>query len=264
MHRSPWYTHQTTLKWRDFIPNYLIRYVVICSIFGIFVISALVVVTSAARIEDLERVKALAKAKQVRIAQENEEKSKFKPIVLEPLPFPLMSEDSSRNRSTKERSFKINDAEFTLKVRTSKQWAKVNLSGEAVRFGSKDRLDGELIYSAGCFGPCDTIEDNIALSLSAELRRYTHQGKIPRVTHWHVHHKTWVEYSILYQDSQGQAWLHGASIRLSNQWINALKCEYTAPIDLSFQNIEILHLAWDPWVIKFIDMCRNYKVVSWE
>ena len=178
--------------------------------------------------------------------------------------FPFPEVDASAFTSEKSHTFRITDAEFTLKVSVPSKWQKFNLGTEAVRFDSGSRYSGEVTFSTGCFGNCDTLERNIARSLSTHIRKVERQGRIPRVTHWHVHHKTWIEYSFLFRDAQGQAWLNGVTVKWSPQWLNAIRCEYLAPIDLAFENEEVLHFAWDGWAPAFIHYCRDFKVLSWE
>ena len=120
-----------------------------------------------------------------------------------------------------------------------------------------------LTFSAGCFGSCDTIEDNIANALKVYLSDLTRQGRAPRLTHWHVHHSAWVEFSVLTNEGDTTR-LTGVSVRWSPKWLNALRCEMSAPIAFPAESEEVLHLAWDMWAPLFVSRCRELKVLSWE
>lgn len=179
-------------------------------------------------------------------------------LIPNPFPFPPLR---SHRMVYQRKRFSIPDAEFNIEVAILPQWKKTLLKGTIIRFHNQNILDGELTFSAECFGRCDQMEKNIQQGLMNALKEFFHQGRIARVVHWHVHHKTWVEFSLLYKDTNGQFWLHGMSLRASkDEWIHGLKCDYRAPIDFSVENEEVLHFAWDEWVPTFIRMCRDYKV----
>lgn len=184
-------------------------------------------------------------------------------LIPRPLPFPEPRPLTGQQAYT----FEIPDAEFELRVRAPAGWAARPLSGEVVRF-EPARPDAaerntRLTFSAGCFGSCDTIEDNIANALKMYLNDLTRQGRAPRLTHWHVHHSAWVEFSVL--TSEGEVTrLTGVSVRWSPKWLNALRCELSAPIDFPAESEEVLHLAWDEWAPLFVTRCREYEVLSWE
>ena len=96
------------------------------------------------------------------------------------------------------------------------------------------------------------------------LRTLSRQGVNARVVHWHVHHASWLEYSLLTDNAEGQAQLTGVTLRWEDEWLNALRCEMSAPIELPFEHEEVLHLAWDLWAPLFVSRCRELKVLSWE
>lgn len=178
----------------------------------------------------------------------------------EPLPFPSMTSlrDGMRSR------FKIPAAEFKLAVERPQSWSYLELSEDQVRFQNSNSSEEYVSFSAGCFGDCDRVESNIAESLASHVEHDYHRGQDPRVVHWYVHHKTWVEYSLLYRESDGRAWMTGVSVRWSPQWLNALKCTYRAPVNFPYESEQVLHLAWDIWAVEFIRYCRRYEVLSWE
>ena len=179
-------------------------------------------------------------------------------------PFP----DSIPPRSHKRIKFAIPDAEFTLSVSIPRKWKKVNIRSDVVRFGTANLLEGELKFSNTYLDREPTIEENIATSLEQQMRveqqHYSYYSQSIHVLHWHIHHRTWVEYSLLYEDDQGQSWMHGVSLRWNPDWLNVIRCQYIAPVHIPQKNTELLHLAWDLWVSQFIQHCRNYEVVSWE
>ena len=181
-------------------------------------------------------------------------------LIPEPLPFPTVA--PLANATTK--YFKIPEAEFKLAIQKPKAWSFMALAGDTVRFQDSSHNDEYISFSAGCFGDCETIEVNIAESLANHVQRDHHRGLDPRVVHWYVHHKTWVEYSLLYRESDGTAWMIGTSVKWSPEWLNALKCVYRAPVIFPYESEEVLHLAWDIWAVEFIRFCRNYEVVSWD
>jgi len=182
-------------------------------------------------------------------------------FIPEPLPFPVVRDDARLKR----RKFELSEAGMGLSVLMPPLWKKESLDAEdQLRFHDPAHRDEYVRYSAGCFGSCDDLEENIAESLIRRAQRDYHKGLDPRVVHWHVHHKTWVEYSLLYRDLQGAAWLVGVSTRWSNKWLYALRCEYRASIQLPYERQEVLHLAWDVWAPQFIRFCRQYEVTSWE
>ena len=179
-------------------------------------------------------------------------------------PFP----DSIPLRSHKTVKFAIPDAEFTLSVSIPQKWKKVNIRSDVVRFGTSNLLEGELKFSNTYLDREPTIEQNIATSLeqqiTVEQHHYSYYSQSIHVLHWHIHHKTWVEYSLLYEDEEGQSWMHGVSLRWNPDWLNVIRCQYIAPVHIPQKNTELLHLAWDLWVSQFIQHCRKYEVVSWE
>ena len=181
-------------------------------------------------------------------------------LIPEPLPFPTVT---ALTNATK-KSFKIPEAEFKLAIQKPKPWSFMALTGDTVRFQDLSHNDEYVSFSAGCFGDCETIEANIAESLSNHVQRDHHRGLDPRVVHWYVHHKTWVEYSLLHRENDGTAWMIGISVKWSPEWLNALKCVYRAPVIFPYESEEVLHLAWDIWAVEFIRFCRNYEVVSWD
>ena len=182
----------------------------------------------------------------------------------EPLPFPQVSQLPN----TIKKRFKIPEAEFTLALQHPSSWQMIPIAGDTVRFqdAQQDPSQGQeyLSFSAGCFGDCENLESNIAESLGRHVERDYRRGLDPRVLHWYVHHKTWVEYSVLYRQSDGTAWMTGSSLRWSPEWLNVLKCTYRAPVNFPYENEEVLHLAWDHWASEFIRYCRNYEVLSWD
>jgi hypothetical protein len=185
-------------------------------------------------------------------------------LIPQPLPLPMRGELPSQERS----KFRIPNAEFSLSVQVPEQWEWRALTSDLVRFTPKSPLSPEpktvLTFSSGCFGSCDDLSKNIASALQRHLHALNRQGITPRVTHWHVHHKGWVEYSILTDSADGQAMLTGVSLRSEEEWLNALRCEMSAPIDYPLESEELLHLAWRQWAPLFVLRCRNYKVLSWN
>jgi hypothetical protein len=217
-------------------------------------------VDRALRGDEEEAARAAATARRVERAARPSEVSYLIP---RPLPFPEPAPIQGQRAYT----FSIPDAEFELRVKAPVGWAARPLSGEVVRFeparSSAQERSTRLTFSAGCFGSCDTIEDNIANALKVYLNDLTRQGRAPRLTHWHVHHRAWVEFSVL--TSEGDtARLTGVSVRWSPEWLNALRCEMSAPIDFPAESEEVLHLAWDLWAPLFVTRCRDYEVISWE
>ena len=187
-------------------------------------------------------------------------------LIPEPLPFPKVPDLANPVR----KRFKIPEAEFTLALKHPASWQMLAIAGDTVRFQTRDQgkklNQGQeyLSFSAGCFGDCEKLENNIAESLAQHVERDYHRGLDPRVLHWYVHHKTWVEYSLLYRQSDGTAWMIGSSVRWSPEWLNVLKCTYRAPVNFPYENEKVLHLAWDRWASEFIRYCRNYEVLSWD
>ena len=185
-------------------------------------------------------------------------------VIPSPLPFPeLRALDDQRSYS-----FRIPNAEFSLQVSAPREWAWRALTGDVVRFAPESPSSPEpgsvLTFSSGCFGSCDDLSDNISSSLQQHIQALTRQGMTPRVTHWHVHHRGWVEYSLLTDSPEGQATLTGVSMRWEEEWLNALRCEMSAPIDYPLESEELLHLAWNQWAPLFLARCRDYKVLSWN
>jgi hypothetical protein len=181
-------------------------------------------------------------------------------LIPKPLPFPTVTAHPNAQRE----SFKIPEAEFNLAIKKPKTWTFMALAGDTIRFQDVTHNDEYVSFSAGCFGDCETIESNIAESLSSHVQRDHHRGLDPRVVHWYVHHKTWVEYSVLHRETDGTAWMIGISLKWSPKWLNALKCVYRAPVVFPYESEEVLHLAWDIWAVEFIRFCRNYEVISWD
>lgn len=181
-------------------------------------------------------------------------------LIPEPLPFPKLKPLENGTVT----QFKIPEAEFTISIEQPNDWSKIILAGDTVRFQPQDQMNQHSTFSAGCFGDCDRLEQNIANSLSMHVEQDHDRGLDPRVMHWYVHHKAWVEYSLLYRKDDGSAWLSGSSLRWSEEWLNVIKCTYRAPINFPYENEEVLHLAWDIWAPEFIRYCRNYKVISWD
>ena len=185
-------------------------------------------------------------------------------LVPEPLPFPKVA---VLPNAVKKR-FKIPEAEFTLAIQHPASWELLPIAGDTVRFQDPQQNPQQgqeyVSFSAGCFGDCEKLETNIAESLAQHVERDYHRGLDPRVLHWYVHHKTWVEYSLLYRQGDGTAWMIGSSLRWSSEWLNVLKCTYRAPVNFPYENEEVLHLAWDNWAGEFIRYCRNYEVLSWD
>lgn len=185
-------------------------------------------------------------------------------LIPEPLPFPaqLSVQDQVPYR------FKVPNAEFTLEARAPRLWGWKALSGEVVRLAPSGPESPEpksvVTVSTGCFGPCDDLSRNIANALITHLRTLSRQGVNARVVHWHVHHASWLEYSLLTDNAEGQAQLTGVTLRWEDEWLNALRCEMSAPIELPFEHEEVLHLAWDLWAPLFVSRCRELKVLSWE
>ena len=168
-------------------------------------------------------------------------------------PFP----DSNPPHSQKKVTFNIPDAEFTLSVKIPTKWKKVNVRSDMVRFGTSDLLEGELKFSNTYSDREPTIEENIATSLEQHITVRDYYNQSLHVLHWHIHHQTWLEYSFLYEDPQGQSWMHGVSLRWNPEWLNVIKCQYIAPVYLPKKNKEVLHFAWDTWVSQFIHQCRK-------
>lgn len=185
-------------------------------------------------------------------------------VIPQPLPFPTTRELPKQEHYR----FRIPNAEFSLEVQAPEQWSWRALTSDVVRFSPKSALSPEsssvLTFSSGCFGSCDDLSQNIAESLQRHLHALNRQGITPRVTHWYVHHKSWVEYSILTDSADGQAMLMGVSMRWEEEWLNALRCEMSAPIDYPLESEELLHLAWKQWSPLFVRRCRKYKVLSWN
>lgn len=248
------------LQWKVLLPVWIRNFLRFLLILMILMISTLLGVDALIQ---KERAEQLARDKEYQrslLGQKDQDTSNLTILIPKPFPFPSYS----RFTEEREETFKIPDAEFTLRISKPILWSKTNLNGETVQFRGIDRFEGEIIFKTGCFGSCDTLDKNIANSLESKIKRYSHQGKNPRVVHWHVHHKTWVEYSILYYDSEGHPWLHGSSLRWDSSWLNALQCDYRASIDFHSENEDVLHFAWDGWAPFFVHYCRDYKVVSWE
>lgn len=185
-------------------------------------------------------------------------------VIPEPFPFPTLQELPKQERYT----FRIPNAEFSLEVHAPELWEWKALTSDLVRFSPNSPTSPEpftrFSFSSGCFGSCDDLSQNIAESLQRQLQTLNRQGITPRVMHWYVHHKSWVEYSILTDDAEGQALLTGVSIRWEEEWLNALRCEMVAPIDYPLENEEVLHVAWKQWIPLFVKRCRKYKVLSWN
>ena len=248
------------LRWRDYVTPRLIHVFLLLSSLVSF--GVVCVVMSAA--EHPPRAQSQVKAEQgheevKEVADAPSQELKW--FIPEPLPFPVVRDDPKLSR----RKFELSEAGINLSALMPPTWERISLNaGDKLRFHDPRDREEYVRYSAGCFGSCDDLEENIANSLTRRAQRDYHKGLDPRVVHWHVHHQTWVEYSLLYRDLEGGAWLVGVSTRWSNQWLYALQCEYRAPIDLPYERQEVLHLAWDVWAPQFIRLCRQYEVTSWE
>jgi len=223
-------------------------------------VAGVVLVERAGRTAEEEAARVASTARRVERAARPAEAPYLIP---RPLPFPAPRALGGQRDYT----FEIPDAEFKLRVRAPAGWAARPLSGEVVRFEPArppaDERSTRLTFSAGCFGDCDAIEDNIANALKVYLHDLTRQGRAPRLTHWHVHHSAWVEFSVLTAEGDVTR-LTGVSVRWSPRWLNALRCELSAPIDFPAESEEVLHLAWDQWAPLFVTRCRDYEVLSWE
>lgn len=243
------------LRWNTvFQPRWLFLIAMIGGFVSIILISYLIFV---ARIFHLEPEPQVGQAS----SPTTEKKAQTAWLNPEPLPFPHVLPVPLEALQR----FQIPDAEFSLAAAIPQNWDQAVLSsGDIVRFQNTEIQKEYVIYSAGCFGACEDLERNIAESLMEFVRRDHRIGKDPRVVHWHIHHKAWAEFSLLYRDSRGDAWMLGVSTRWENAWLNALRCEYRAPIHFPYEREEVLHLAWDTWVSQFIRLCRNYEVLSWE
>ena len=248
------------MRWGDYITSRLIRVGLIFS--SLVSLSVVCIVINAAERPprapgQVDEAQELSEAE----APADQQTQELKWFIPEPLPFPVVRDDPS----LKLKRFELSEAGIGLSVLMPPTWKKISLDAEdQLRFHDPSTRDEYVKYSAGCFGSCDTLEENIAESLTRRAQRDYHKGLDPRVVHWHVHHKTWVEYSLLYRDLEGDSWLVGVSTRWSDRWLYALRCEYRAPIELPYERQEVLHLAWDVWAPQFIRFCRQYEVTSWE
>ena len=185
----------------------------------------------------------------------------FMPSVL---PMPSFRDTEGKRRIER---FRIPDADFALQafevsVTIPEAWRKERINAESTLFFGTDRFAGELSYIAGCLGSCDTIKENISQSSRGQLKLFHSQGYISHLLHWQVLDQGSSEYAILYKDTKEQYWIHGASLRWEQEWINAIKCQYTAPITLQHENEEVLHLVWDRWASRFLSYCRDYQLLS--
>lgn len=214
------------------------------------------------RLSEVHEPSAPQEAKADEVQQALNEPPPF--LIPEALPFPLDEELPKQEPY----AFRIPNAEFSLEVEAPVSWAWRALTSDVVRFSPKTPMSPEplsvLTFSSGCFGSCDDLSKNISGSLSRHLEALSRQGLTPRVTHWYVHHQGWVEYSFLTDGADGQAVLNGVSMRWEEEWLNALRCEMSAPIDYPIESEELLHLAWKQWIPLFVKRCRMYKVLSWN
>ena len=120
------------------------------------------------------------------------------------------------------------------------------------------------ITSSGCFGSCESLEDNIAESMTRRVQRDYRAGLDPHVIYWRVHHQTWNEYALLYRDSAKRIWLVGISTQWSRKWLYPVRCEYRQAIRLERMDQASLQRAWERWAPSFTKLCRDYQVTSWE
>lgn len=253
---KPIQKHESTLKWQDIfssswlgIVHYLSSIIALC----LLVLLSLTVLNPSQQ-KGIEQRKEVIATPKSNISKQPEW------LIPEPLPFPPFSPHPNAKRER----FKIPEAEFDLAIEKPVNWTLIELAGDTVRFQSNREINESVTFSAGCFGDCENIEGNIAESLSRKVEQDHHRGRDPRVVHWYVHHKTWVEYSLLYRDRDGDAWMVGTSLKWSSEWLNALKCIYKAPVSFPYESEEVLHLAWDIWAIEFIRYCRKYDILSFE
>ena len=183
---------------------------------------------------------------------------------IHPNSFPFPEIRPVERGSYKSVKFNIPEAEFTFKIKIPKKWKKLKIRSDLMRFGTVDRLEGEVFFSNTYFDREPSIEKNIATSLEQHIAERHYYNQSFHVLHWYIHHKTWIEYSFLYEDEHGQSWMYGVSLRWNPSWLNVIHCRYIAPVHLPQKNEEVLHFAWDLWASQFIHYCRNYEVLSWE
>lgn len=251
------WTTEHLVTWRDLFPHRLRRLCLLGSLVVTLAILCCLVVEAQHQRSTLDTVKMAAQSQHTQTVSKVEAQW----INPEPLPFPTVHPEPLSSL----RRFKIPDAEFHLASSIPKAWKPVTLrSGEMVRFQNPQQRGEYAVFSAGCFGACEDVERNIAESLMTFVQRDHRLGRDPRVVHWHVHHKAWAEFSLLYRNTKGETWMIGISTRWEKDWLNALRCEYRAPIHFPYEQEEVLHLAWDMWATQFIKLCRQYEVLSWE
>ena len=249
------------LRWRDVIPSEWLKLVyLLASVIAMAVISLLWRDWTTSALDPVQESDRDQLVRTGDTRRRSEVRAKPEWLIPEPLPFPPLTQLTGGVKSR----FKIPAAEFKLSIERPQSWTLLELSEEQVRFQEGGKSEEYVAFATGCFGDCDRMEENIADSLAVHVERDHHRGLDPRVVHWYVHNKTWVEYSLLYRESDGRAWMTGVSMRWSPEWLNAIKCTYRAPVLFPYESERVLHLAWDIWAVEFIRYCRQYEVLSWE
>ena len=179
--------------------------------------------------------------------------------------------------------FELLDAGIKIRMSLPPEWRRVPLRvPDQVRFqplASVERKEGGVAqgregtqrprgtyvrYSSGCFGSCESLEDNIAESMTRRVQRDYRAGLDPHVIYWRVHHQTWNEYALLYRDAAKRVWLVGISTQWSRKWLYPVRCEYREAIRLERMDQASLQRAWERWAPSFTKLCREYQVTSWE
>ena len=245
------------LRWRDIIPSHWLKLIYLLG--TLIALSLISLIWTDWRSHDQDNeLESHSLSKSIDTVGVDRQRPDW--LIPEPLPFPSMTPLANGVKSR----FKIPAAEFQLSIEHPDSWSLLELSEEQVRFQAEGEGDEYAAFATGCFGDCDRMEENIAESLAAHVERDHHRGLDPRVVHWYVHNKTWVEYSLLYRKSDGRAWMTGISFRWTSEWLNAIKCTYQAPVLFPYESERVLHLAWDIWAVEFIRYCRQYEVLSWE
>lgn len=191
----------------------------------------------------------------------------------QPLMVPKISRDTLTSEKWSREQFELAEAGLKLSVTLPPSWDRLQVEGQ-VRFQPPQRREGAhttssrrgeyVRYTSECFGSCESLEENIAESMTRRLRRDYRAGLDPRVVHWRVHHQTWTDFSLLYHQPGEGAWLVGVSTRWSTQWLYPVRCEYRAPVKLSSADQESLQEVWIQWAPRFAKLCRGYQVTSWD
>ena len=168
-------------------------------------------------------------------------------------------------RRFKLRHFKLMRVDAEIKAWLPDHWELIPMRDISVaRFQHLERRDEYVIYRAGCLGPCATLEENIAQSLNAQARRDHRRGLDSRVIAWRVHHKTWLEYVTLYHTPEQSAWLVGVSLYADPKRVEALRCEYHAPVVFDADHIKRLRELWMTWRSRFLMQCRYIEIDAWR